>query len=135
MADTEKNNTVLISNARSDDQGIGARGVILCVERLKQLIRDETSLLKSGAQIDLDSFNLRKTHALLELNSVTRNFHGRHDHEITAHLRELADELALNKMALELHLQALQEVMRIVVDKIRKDDSYGTYSRKSALRR
>lgn len=105
-----------------------------CLERLEELISTETHMLRSGARVDFDALNQRKTHALLEFTRVARALkpgappsQGR--------LAALRDALGANTEALDLHLSAMREITRLIVETIRSDDSDGTYTMKGATRR
>ncbi len=118
-----------------EDIGPADAAFIRCVERLQELIGDETSTLRAGAHIDLDTLNLRKTHALLEFARMARNRPQRGGAEVEDRLLRLRELLAANARVLEQHLQAMTEITNILVESIRKDVSDGTYSRGSASRR
>jgi len=108
---------------------------IRCVERLEELIDAETGILKSCERLDFESFNLRKTHALLEFTRVARNLPSRASAQARRRLGELVEKLAANTEALEQHLQAMQEITGLIVESIRRDESDGTYSMRGAARR
>lgn len=108
---------------------------IRCIQRLEEMIETETGILKSGARIDFEALNLRKTHALLEFTRVARNLPPQTSAQAQIRLRALGERLAANTQVLEQHLLAMQEITSLIVDSIRNDESDGTYSRKGAARR
>ena len=82
------------------------------IERLEEVVDQETTALRSRAAIDLKDFNNRKSQGLLELNRALRGF----------------DKLDVNRAVLKTHLEAVREVATILADAIRDAESDGTYS-------
>lgn len=108
---------------------------VRCVERLEEMIDAETRILKSCSRVDFEALNLRKTHALVEFTRVAQNTPLQTSELARRKLSRLSERLSVNSEALEQHLRAMQEIVSLIVDCIRDDDSDGTYSRKGAPRR
>jgi hypothetical protein len=109
--------------------------VIGCIERLEQLLGRETQALRNCAPIDFEDFNLRKSHALLELSRASRSATPVTSTAIGARLIELQEKLAENGLLLEQHLAAMREIAAIMVRTIEMAESDGTYSSRLSLER
>lgn len=105
-----------------------------CLDRLEELISTETHMLRSGAHVDFDALNQRKTHALLEFTRVARAL-APGAPPSRRRLAALRNALGANTEALDQHLRAMREITRLIVDTIRNDDSDGTYTMKGTARR
>jgi hypothetical protein len=99
------------------------------IERIAQVVEDETAALNGNQAVDLGEFNRRKSQGLLEL---TRGLRGLEDaaarQAIERSLRPLRAKLEENSAVLRRHLSAVQEVTSIVARAIRDGESDGTYS-------
>lgn len=109
--------------------------VIGCIERLEQLLDRETHALRNCAPIDFEDFNLRKSHALLELSRASRSAAPLTSKAIGARLVALQAKLTENSLLLEQHLAAMREIAAIMVRTIEIAESDGTYSSRSSLDR
>jgi hypothetical protein len=99
------------------------------IERLEDVIEQETKALKSRAAVDLEAFNVRKSQGLLELNRALRGLDGLvRDKVVQARLAGLRAKLAVNQAVLKMHLEAVREVASVLADAIRDAESDGTYS-------
>lgn len=108
------------------------------IQRLEEIVDQETSALRSRKMVDLKEFNDRKSQALLELTRSLRHMTGVGPNEaLAARVGELKAKLAVNQAVLSLHLEAVREISTSLSDAIRHSESDGTYtpSISSAVRR
>jgi hypothetical protein len=99
------------------------------MQRLEEVIDQETAALRSRQAVDLKDFNDRKNHALLDLSRAARNLDGaRKDPILMERLARLRSKLEINRTVLKMHLDAVREVATTLADAIRDADSDGTYS-------
>jgi hypothetical protein len=99
------------------------------IERLEEVVEQETAALRSRRAIDLKDFNNRKSQGLLELNRALRGLDGPpKDKGVLARLAGLRAKLDVNRAVLEMHLAAVREVATVLADAIRDAESDGTYS-------
>ncbi len=99
------------------------------IERLEEILDQETAALRSHAKIDLKALNSRKSHGLLEFSRVIRQLEGAPQNEaIMSRLGSLRAKLETNRGVLKMHIEAVREVAAIVADAIREAESDGTYS-------
>ncbi len=99
-----------------------------CIERLQQLIDQESEALRSGEAVDFEEFNSRKSHALLEFTRASRFFPVQKSATIEARLARLRASLVENSSLLEQHLRAMGEISGIMIRTIEMAESDGTYS-------
>lgn len=122
-----------------DRSGLLDRYVGSAVDRLEQLIEQETASLRHATAGDLKDFNNRKSQVLVELDRAFVSSGGATPStEMKARLGQLREKLEVNRSKLKMHLEAVQEVAGMLADQIRDADSDGTYShgiRKDARRR
>jgi hypothetical protein len=105
------------------------------IERLERLLENEIIALKSRAPIDFDSFNSKKTHALLEFRILSRTMPDQATRIAAAHLASLRARLADNAQTLEQHLRAMSEISCIMIKELQAEESYGAYPGRSCPRR
>jgi hypothetical protein len=99
------------------------------IERLQEVVEQETAALRSRTAIDLKDFNNRKSQGLLELNRALRGLDGPpKEKAVLARLAGLRAKLDVNRAVLEMHLAAVREVATVLADAIRDAESDGTYS-------
>jgi hypothetical protein len=99
------------------------------IERLEEVVEQETAALRGRTAVDLKVFNTRKSQGLLELNRALRGLDGApRDEALAARLAGLRAKLDVNRAVLEMHLAAVREVASALADAIRDADSDGTYS-------
>jgi hypothetical protein len=98
------------------------------IERLEEVVEQETAALKARATIDLTDFNNRKSQGLLDLNRALRGLDARGSKMAMARLAGLRAKLAINQAVLRMHLEAVREVTSVLADAIRDAESDGTYS-------
>jgi len=125
--------------ARANGLGVAARpgeGTLAApapldrvIERLEEVVDQETAALRTRTAIDLKDFNNRKSQGLLELNRALRGLDGPpKDKAILTRLAGLRAKLDVNRAVLETHLAAVREVATVLADAIRDAESDGTYS-------
>lgn len=101
----------------------------ISLQRLEEVVDQETAALKSGQRIDLKAYNDRKSQALLELSRWLRNMPNLGANpELAARVGGLKEKLAANQAALKLHLEAVQEISASLTDAIQQSESDGTYT-------
>ncbi len=99
------------------------------VQRLEDLVEQETAALRGRRVIDLKDFNDRKNQALLELMRALRHLQpGPSNGALQAQLGGLKAKLEVNRAVLKMHLDAVREVSTTLSDAIRDADSDGTYT-------
>ncbi len=100
------------------------------IGRLETLLVEETGAVKAGASLDLPELTRRKRQGLLELNRLMQAFKGTiPSQDIINRLAKFRVTLNANETALQLHLQAAQEVTATIVRVMRDLESDGTYTR------
>ncbi|WP_244534628.1 hypothetical protein [Hyphomicrobium sp. CS1GBMeth3] len=110
----------------------------ISLQRLEEIVDQETHALRTRKAINLKEFNDRKSQALLELTRSLRHIQGvGSDPALTARVGALKVKLAVNQAALKVHLEAVREVSTSIADAIRQAESDGTYTQaiSSAVRR
>jgi len=99
------------------------------LQRLEEIVDQETAALKMHASVDLRDFNNRKSQALLELTRSLRLMQGMGpDPALAARVGTLKVKLAVNQAALKVHLEAVREISTSLSEAIRNADSDGTYT-------
>ncbi len=99
------------------------------IQRLEDIVDQETTALKQRETIDLKAFNDRKSQALLELTRWMRNMPSVDaTPEIAARIGGLKEKLLVNQAVLQLHLEAVREISTSMADAIRQSESDGTYT-------
>lgn len=104
------------------------------LDRIEQVVEEETLLLKMRRVVDLREFNHRKSQALFELSRLGRamalDFA---DRNLIERLRRLQTKLDENQAMLRMHVEAVREIANMVAKSIQQAESDGTYS--PAMRR
>lgn len=112
----------------ADDRSAMADGPLgHAVARLEQLIEQETAALRHASIDDLRDFNNRKAQAFVELDRAMAP-RPAVSPDMRARLAALRQKLDVNRRALKMHLDAVQEVAGMLADQIRNAESDGTYS-------
>lgn len=112
----------------------GGKGSIVSMlevslQRLEEIVDQETAALRARTAIDLRDFNNRKSQALLELTRMMRAMQGATPSpEMAERVAFLREKLAVNQQALKMHLEAVREISTTLSDAIRHADSDGTYT-------
>lgn len=103
--------------------------VEIVIQRLEEVVEQETAALRSRQAVDLKDFNDRKSHALLDLTRALRQVQGGANQPyLMNRLGELRAKLEVNRRVLQMHLEAVREVSTTLADAIRDADSDGTYT-------
>lgn len=114
-------------------QGV-ARGAVvpmleISIQRLEEIVDQETLALRTRKAVNLKEFNDRKSQALLELTRSLRQVQGAGpDPALAARVGSLKVKLAVNQAALKVHLEAVREISTSLADAIRHAESDGTYT-------
>lgn len=119
------------AGAAPDRAKAAAGGAIeIVIQRLEEVVEQETAALKSRKAVDLKEFNDRKSHALLDLTRALRQMQagGGAQAHLMNRLGDLRAKLEVNRRVLQMHLEAVREVSTTLADAIREADSDGTYS-------
>ena len=118
--------------AAASERGKTAAGGALetIIQRLEEVVDQETAALRSRKPVDLKEFNDRKSHALLDLSRALRQVQtsGTNQARLKDRLAQLRAKLEVNRRVLQMHLEAVREVSTTLADAIREQDSDGTYS-------
>lgn len=99
------------------------------LERLELVIDVETEALQHNRAVDLNEFNHKKSHGLLELRRTMRVLDEDARQRAQADLHRLRDKVEKNLSVLEIHLKAVHAVSAIISNAIQERESDGTYSR------
>lgn len=116
-----------------------ARGPLLpmveiSIQRLEEIVEQETWALKNRQAINLKDYNDRKSQALLELTRTLRNFQSvGTSPALVERVGSLKAKLAANQAMLKLHLEAVREISTSLSDAIRHSESDGTYTQAISL--
>lgn len=111
-----------------EDKAVVAALVEKAVERLQEVVEQETTALRSRQPVNLKDFNDRKSQGLLELTRAMRRLDGPPDQPLLARLARLRAGLETNRAVLAMHLEAVREISTIMVDAMRDAESDGTYA-------
>ncbi len=99
------------------------------IDRLDQVVQQETQALDKNGVADLGAFTRRKSQILLEITRLTRLMNGRaRDARLDERLGRLKVNLAHNRDTLETHLRAARQLSELIADASRDAESDGTYS-------
>lgn len=112
------------------ERGDLALGIIeAAVNRLADILDEETAALRAHTPIDLKASNDRKSLGLIELNRVLRLLESKKPEPLALKVLErLNSKLDANRHFLKLHMEAVREVAAIISQTIREAESDGTYS-------
>src|SRR5688572_25730744 len=81
------------------------------IQRLEEIVDQETAALRARQVVDLKEFNDRKSQALLELTRWLRAIQGvGADAAVAARVGSLKSKLAVNQALLKVHLEAVREI-------------------------
>ncbi len=99
------------------------------IDKLEELIDEETAALKAHRSIDLRDYNNRKSQTLLDLTRLTRLVGPTTvDLEFKARLELIRQKLDINRRVIQMHLDAVREIAALVSGSIQEAESDGTYS-------
>ncbi|WP_245263391.1 hypothetical protein [Azorhizobium doebereinerae] len=102
--------------------------LISSLDRLEQVVDQETAALEARRAIDLNEVNRLKSRSLLELSRAVRHLPERIEPELQGRLSELKRKLQRNCEVLAMHLQAAREISTILNGALRAAESDGTYT-------
>jgi hypothetical protein len=103
--------------------------VMITIDRVEQVIDQETQELRNHRATDLREFNNRKSQGLLELSRAMRGLgEAGRDRRLQGRLVQLRAKIENNLSVLSMHLAAAQEVSAIIARAIQDAESDGTYS-------
>jgi hypothetical protein len=106
--------------------------VLVTIDRIEQVIDEETRELRSQKVTNLRDFNHRKSQSLLELSRAVRGLgDAARDRRLQGKLDRLRAKLGDNLAVLGMHLAAAHEVSGIISRAIQEAESDGTYSAES----
>lgn len=106
------------------------------LQRLEEIVDQETAALKARKAINLKDFNDRKSQALLELTRMLRTVQGAEGGpDVAKRVGSLKAKLVINQQALKVHLEAVREISTTLSDAIRHADSDGTYTQAISVSR
>jgi hypothetical protein len=121
---TETGNTDFVSYNHNESALLG------CIERLEVLLQEEENIIATGWPFDLDDINNRKAHLLHEFSQLSRNANEHSSARLEERLGAVIKRAARNAFMLEQYFLAIQEISRLMVENVKKEDSDGTYSRR-----
>lgn len=122
-----------LANRAPDEGALAAAHLARAIDRLEEVVGQETAALRSRAKVDLKDFNVRKSHGLLELTRAMRLFPGSDPGQpLRTRLAELRRKLETNRAALAMHLEAVREISTIMAEAVQDAESDGTYSEYAA---
>jgi hypothetical protein len=118
-----------VSPAASISNPAAAGALIGVIERLEQVVDQETADLRANRPVDLAETNGRKSHGLLELMRGMRGIDpAALDRPLADRLRALRMKLDRNQATLRMHMDAVQEIASMLTGAMRDAESDGTYS-------
>ncbi len=99
------------------------------LDRLEETLELETAALLAHDLSNLEEFNRRKSHSLLEISRLVRTAEGAAlDVRATKRLQQLKSKIEQNQDILQRHMRAVQEVASIITNAIQHAESDSTYS-------
>lgn len=106
-----------------------ARGLLAAIQRLEDIVEEETDALQARQLVDFNEFSLRKSRSMLEFVRLARALVNlKNDGDVADNLQRLRLKLEKNRALLQMHLEAACEVATIIAKAIREAESDGTYS-------
>ncbi|HQS10637.1 MAG TPA: flagellar protein FlgN [Xanthobacteraceae bacterium] len=109
-------------------EGPARETMIAALDRLEEIIDQETGSLEAHLPIDLHEVNRRKSRSLLELSRASRALPREADPVVALRLGTVREKLARNLYLLSVNLAASQEISGILATALRDAESDGTYS-------
>lgn len=115
--------------AMASGSGVPVPMLETLIQRLEEVVEQETAALRAGGSVDLKAFNDRKSQALLELTRWMRNMSNvGAAPDLAGRIASLKEKLAVNQAVLNLHLEAVREISTSMSDAIQQSESDGTYT-------
>lgn len=113
-----------------------ADACLRALERIEQVVDQETLALQRHARSDLGDFNARKSHALLELSRAMKGLdRASAGAALAPQLAVVREKLGRNGAVLRMHIEAVGEVSAMMAGALRDAESDGTYSAALRFRR
>lgn len=116
---------------QADDKPMTARAVVHAInsalDRLEDVIEEETSGLGNRERLDFRDINRRKSQTLLELTRLARSLSPEDGAALAERLKGLRARLLDNQHLLEMHVKAVREIADLMVSVIGEAESDGTY--------
>jgi hypothetical protein len=102
---------------------------MVAVDKLTEIVMDETRVLRARGEGDLERYTNQKNHGLLEVTRAMRSVQAEAIHpSLVARLHFLRDRLEENRKVLGLHLKAATEIADLVSGTLEEAASDGTYT-------
>ena len=112
-----------------DNLGSPHNDLSIAIERLIEMVHQETSSLRANDWSGLVDFNRRKSQGLLELRrAITQRDNDAAAGPALAQLMVLQEALFENEIVLQRHLDAARQVSQIISEAATVAESDGTYS-------
>ena len=118
-----------LERPRADAPAMPSTAAIVAIDKLTEVVMEETKALRDRGDADLEKFTHQKNFGLLEVTRAMRaippNFK---DPSLVARLKFLRDRLDENRKVLGLHLKAAEEIANLVSGSMEEAASDGTYT-------
>jgi|SRR3954451_13954622 hypothetical protein len=118
-----------LDRPRMDPLTAAMTTAIVAVDKLTEIVMEETRALRERADADLEKFTHQKNFGLLEVTRAMRAIPPTGgDPSLVARLKFLRDRLDENRKVLALHLKAAEEIANLVSGSLEEAASDGTYT-------
>lgn len=101
---------------------------IVAIDKLTEIVMEETRALREGGDADHEKFTHQKNYGLLEVTRAMRGISGGGHSSLVARLRFLRERLEENRKVLALHLKAAEEISDLISGTLEDAASDGTYT-------
>lgn len=119
----------------SPDAHPDAVAVLAAIDRLEDLLDQETATLSRMSLEELKDFNRRKSLCLLDFTRAARPLTERAvDERLRARVGRLRESIDRNAAVLQTHLEAVREIAGTVAQSLHERESDGTYTESASLR-
>ncbi len=108
--------------------------ILSCICRIEELLDEEIRLIEQGALNELERVNIRKTHLLTEFARLSPGASPSYSTEIETRLTFCRRKAERNYEALGTYLRAVEDLNRMILDFLRREESDGTYARPVSAR-
>lgn len=108
--------------------------ILSCICRIEELLDEEIRLIDQGALNELERVNIRKTCLLAEFARLSPGASPSSSTEIEARLSSCRRKAERNYEALGTYLRAVEDLNRMILDFLRREESDGTYARPVSAR-
>jgi hypothetical protein len=118
-----------LDRPRTDPLALSMTTAIVAVDKLTEIVMEETRALRERGDADLEKFTHQKNFGLLEVTRAMRAIPpAGADASLVARLKFLRDRLDENRKVLALHLKAAEEIANLVSGSLEEAASDGTYT-------